>query len=74
MIVSSLIWIIWAGVTAIWFAVAEYMALSNKYEGDTLSENLRALIGNHKVAKYGTLGVWITFATWFALHIWFSIL
>jgi hypothetical protein len=74
MVVATIIWIIWGIVSFAWFGIAEYMALSNKHEGDTLSENLRVLIGKHKALWYATLIIWIIFSSWFLGHIWFSFL
>jgi len=72
--IPNSIWILWGVTMAAWFGIAEYMAVSNDYKGDTLSENLRELIGKHKALWYGTLVVWIVFTLWFLGHIWFEIL
>ncbi|MFI5859359.1 hypothetical protein [Streptomyces parvulus] len=63
-------WIIWALWTAL-FALFETWALINKKEGDTLSENTRALF-HTRTSKAGravfTVG-WLGFSGWFLLHI-----
>ena len=61
------IWIAWTAV----FAVAEGIALANKRDGDTLSENTRRLFRT-RTSKAGravfAVG-WFGFSGWFALHI-----
>ncbi|WP_411147386.1 hypothetical protein [Streptomyces sp. A30] len=61
------IWIAWTAV----FAVAEGLALANKRDGDTLSENTRRLFRT-RTSKAGravfAIG-WFGFSGWFAIHI-----
>ncbi|MGW1275503.1 hypothetical protein ACWD4V_00905 [Streptomyces tsukubensis] len=61
------IWIIWSCV----FAVFETIALLDKRDGDTLSENVRRLFRT-RTSKAGralfTVG-WCGFSGWFAVHI-----
>lgn len=61
------IWIAWTAA----FAVAEGIALANRRDGDTLSENFRRLFRT-RTSKAGraifAVG-WIGFSGWFALHI-----
>ncbi|MFJ4988755.1 hypothetical protein ACIP9H_33765 [Streptomyces sp. NPDC088732] len=61
------IWIAWT----IAFALFEGIAIANKRNGDTLSENFRGLF-HTRTSKVGraifTVG-WLGFAGWFALHI-----
>ncbi|RZU28314.1 hypothetical protein EV284_6480 [Streptomyces sp. BK022] len=61
------IWIAW-GVT---FAVVEGLALTNRRDGDTLSENTRRLFRTRtsKVGRAIFAVAWIGFSGWFALHI-----
>ncbi|MDR3079608.1 MAG: hypothetical protein LBV60_01540 [Streptomyces sp.] len=61
------VWIVWTLV----FAVAEGIALANKQDNDTLSENFRRLFRT-RTSKAGraifAVG-WIGFSGWFAVHI-----
>ncbi|MEU5978419.1 hypothetical protein [Streptomyces sp. NPDC047315] len=61
------VWIIWSLI----FAVAEGVALANRRDGDTLSENVRRLFRT-RTSKAGravfAVG-WFGFSGWFALHI-----
>ncbi|MFD7505395.1 hypothetical protein [Streptomyces sp. NPDC059850] len=61
---------IWSAWTAI-FAVAEGIALANKREGDTLSENFRSLFCTRtsKVGRAVFAVGWFGFSGWFAIHI-----
>jgi hypothetical protein len=61
---------VWALWTAI-FVIAEGIAIANKADGDTLSENTRRLFRT-RTSKAGraifAVG-WFGFSGWFALHI-----
>jgi hypothetical protein len=61
------IWIAWSLV----FAAAEGIALANKRDADTLSENVRRLFRT-RTSKAGraifAVG-WFGFSGWFAIHI-----
>lgn len=61
------IWIAWTAV----FAFAEGIALANKRDGDTLSENTRRLFRTRtRKAGRAVFAVgWFGFSGWFALHI-----
>ncbi|MFG3263429.1 hypothetical protein [Streptomyces bobili] len=60
------IWIAWTAV----FAVAEGIALANKRDGDTLSENTRRLFRTRTSTGRAVFAVgWFGFSGWFALHI-----
>jgi hypothetical protein len=64
----------WAGIWIAWtavFAVAEGIALANKRDGDTLSENFRRLFRTRtsKVGRAVFAVGWFGFAGWFAIHI-----
>ncbi|GAA5070940.1 hypothetical protein [Streptomyces similanensis] len=61
------IWIAWTTV----FAVAETIALANKRDEDTLSENVRRLFRTRtsKAGRAVFAASWIGFSGWFALHI-----
>ncbi|MFE9993519.1 hypothetical protein [Streptomyces avermitilis] len=64
----------WVIVWAAWsltFAVAEGIALANKREGDTLSENFRRLFRTRtsKVGRAVFAVGWFGFSGWFAVHI-----
>ncbi|MCX4976452.1 MULTISPECIES: hypothetical protein [unclassified Streptomyces] len=60
-------WIAWT----VFFAVAEGIALANKRDGDTLSENFRRLFRTRtsKVGRAIFAVVWLGFSGWFAIHI-----
>ncbi|WP_328491296.1 hypothetical protein [Streptomyces zaomyceticus] len=61
------IWIAWSLI----FAVAEGIALANRRDEDTLSENVRRLFRT-RTSKAGravfAVG-WFGFSAWFAIHI-----
>ncbi|MET9776158.1 hypothetical protein ABZ023_18190 [Streptomyces sp. NPDC006367] len=61
------IWIAWS----VLFAVFETIALANRRDGDTLSENFRRLFRT-RTSKAGravfAVG-WFGFSGWFAIHI-----
>ncbi|MFG2986242.1 hypothetical protein ACGFYQ_34160 [Streptomyces sp. NPDC048258] len=61
------IWIVWS----LLFAVFEGVALANRRDNDTLSENFRRLF-HTRTSKAGravfAVG-WIGFSGWFAIHI-----
>ncbi|MCG8971760.1 hypothetical protein [Streptomyces sp. CL12-4] len=61
------IWIVWT----LAFAIAEGIALANRRENDTLSENFRRLF-HTRTSKAGravfAVG-WLGFSGWFAIHI-----
>ncbi|MFM9697882.1 hypothetical protein [Streptomyces europaeiscabiei] len=61
------VWIAWSAV----FAVAEGIALANKRDGDTLSENFRRLFRTRtsKVGRAVFAFGWFGFSGWFAIHI-----
>ncbi|WP_328736552.1 hypothetical protein [Streptomyces bobili] len=61
------IWIAWTAV----FAVAEGIALANKRDGDTLSENTRRLFRTctSKAGRAVFAVGWFGFSGWFAIHI-----
>ncbi|MDH6629440.1 hypothetical protein M2271_007276 [Streptomyces sp. LBL] len=64
----------WAGIWIAWtavFAVAEGIALANKRDGDTLSENFRRLFRTRtsKVGRAVFAVGWFGFAGWLAIHI-----
>jgi hypothetical protein len=64
----------WAGIWIGWslvFAVAEGIALANKRDEDTLSENFRRLFRTRtsKVGRAIFAVGWFGFSGWFALHI-----
>ncbi|WP_435059850.1 hypothetical protein [Streptomyces sp. bgisy060] len=61
------IWITWTCL----FAIAETIALINRTEGDTLSENVRGLFRTHrsKAGRALFAVAWGGFSVWFAIHI-----
>lgn len=64
----------WAGFWITWtvfFAVAEGIALANKREDDTLSENFRRLFRTRtsKIGRAIFAVGWVGFSAWFAIHI-----
>jgi cytosine/uracil/thiamine/allantoin permease len=61
------IWIAWTTV----FAIAEAIALANKKDEDTLSENVRRLFRTRtsKAGRAVFAAAWFGFSGWFALHI-----
>jgi hypothetical protein len=59
----------WAGLLLLG-ALYELYALVNGMPGDTLSERIRAWCAVHtQPGRAIFLAGWITFATWFAVHI-----
>ncbi|MFG2512685.1 hypothetical protein [Streptomyces sp. NPDC048584] len=61
------IWIAWTAA----FAVAEGIALANRRDEDTLSENVRRLFRT-RTSRAGRAAFavgWFGFSGWFALHI-----
>jgi len=58
-------WIVWtlAGV------LVEVVALRRSNPGDTLSENIRAVVDRNSATRVAGLTVWLGFALWFAFHI-----
>lgn len=61
------IWITWT----VMFVAFETIALANRREGDTLSENIRALFrtSTSRVGRALFAVGWIGFSGWFAIHI-----
>ncbi|MFJ7004134.1 hypothetical protein ACIQWY_29515 [Streptomyces albidoflavus] len=61
------IWITWS----VLFAIAEGVALANRREGDTLSENVRRLFRTRSSKAGRALFAvgWFGFSGWFGLHI-----
>lgn len=61
------LWIAWSLI----FAVAEGVALANKRDNDTLSENFRRLFHTRtsKVGRAVFAVGWFGFSGWFAIHI-----
>ncbi|MET7573397.1 hypothetical protein ABZT04_33605 [Streptomyces sp. NPDC005492] len=61
------IWIAWTAA----FALAEGIALANKRDEDTLSENVRRLFRTRtsRVGRAIFTATWFGFSGWFALHI-----
>lgn len=71
----SEVWIAWAAILAIGFAVFETIAMRSKRQDyDTLSRNIQWLVDREPWIKWATLFLWGAFATWFAAHIWGSLL
>ncbi|MEU2585325.1 hypothetical protein ABZ612_20655 [Streptomyces avermitilis] len=64
----------WAAIWIAWttaFAIAEAIALANKRDEDTLSENVRRLFRTRtsRVGRAVFAIGWFGFSGWFALHI-----
>lgn len=61
------VWVAWS----LTFAIAEGIALANKRDGDTLSENFRRLFRTRtsKVGRAVFAVGWFSFSGWFAIHI-----
>ncbi|MFJ8301248.1 hypothetical protein ACIQ9R_35855 [Streptomyces sp. NPDC094447] len=61
------IWIAWTCA----FAVFEMIALANRRDDDTLSENVRRLFRTRtsKAGRAAFAVTWFGFSGWFALHI-----
>lgn len=64
----------WAAIWVAWsltFAIAEAIALANKRDEDTLSENVRRLFRTRtsKVGRAIFAVGWFGFSGWFLLHI-----
>lgn len=64
----------WPYIWSAWtmaFAVAEGLALANKKDGDTLSENTRRLFRTRtsKAGRAVFAAGWIGFSGWFLIHI-----
>ena len=61
------VWIAWTAM----FAVVEGIALANKRDGDTLSENIRHLFRTRtsKAGRAFFAAGWLGFSGWFAIHI-----
>ena len=61
---------VWAGIILVGAAFETY-ALRRKQEGDTLSEATRKLfrVRTHRSGKIIFAALWISFATWYTLHI-----
>lgn len=66
----ALLWVAWTAA----FILVETLALINRREGDTLSENVRALFRTRtsKVGRAIFAVVWFGFSGWFAIHILFE--
>ncbi|AKN68751.1 hypothetical protein QR97_02085 [Streptomyces sp. PBH53] len=63
----AIIWIAWTSL----FAIFETIALTNRRDGDTLSENFRRLF-HTRTSKAGRAAFavgWCGFSAWFAIHI-----
>jgi len=60
-------WLVWTLLFIAW----ESIALSNKRNGDTLSETTRWLfrVKTSKIGRTLFLLIWSAFAVWFAVHI-----
>ncbi|MFD8531518.1 hypothetical protein ACFV0L_29270 [Streptosporangium canum] len=73
--IPSWAWITWAASSLIGFCVLEFVALTNKRESDTLSENLRRWLGispPRPVKRYAIpvfVGGLVGFVIWFVPHI-----
>ncbi|MGP4092952.1 hypothetical protein [Nonomuraea sp. KM90] len=73
-------WIVWLITAAAGFAVLETIALANRRDGDTLSENIRRWLGitppslHRRISVPVFVGVLILFVVWFLPHIVFNIL
>ncbi|MFE1270650.1 hypothetical protein [Streptomyces sp. NPDC058758] len=61
------IWIVWTCA----FALFETIALANRRDNDTLSENIRRLFRTRasKAGRAVFAATWFGFSGWFALHI-----
>ncbi|MFJ2225548.1 hypothetical protein ACIOFY_36600 [Streptomyces anulatus] len=61
---------IWIGWTVV-FAIAEGIALANRRDNDTLSENVRRLFRTRtsKAGRAVFAVTWFGFSGWFLLHI-----
>ena len=73
--IPSWAWIVWGSVSLGSFAVLETVALANKRDGDTLSENLRRWLGIHpsRPARRFAVPAFVVglaiFVVWFVPHI-----
>lgn len=73
--IESSTWAIWLASVAVSFGVLEGIALLNKKDGDTLSENTRKWIGlkENGVKRVAGASIFagtiLGFATWFVVHI-----
>lgn len=63
-------WFAWAMI----FVVFETIAIFNRHKGDTLSENLKKLLGIFPLRPWSVVGISIVlgFAVWFGWHIAFQ--
>lgn len=73
--IPSWAWIVWGAVTLVSFLALEAVALGNKYDGDTLSENIRRWLGIdpprpvRQVAVPLFVSVVVGFIAWFIPHL-----
>lgn len=78
--IPAWMWIVWLAVAAGGFAILETIALANRRDGDTLSENIRRWLGitppstRRRIAVPVFVGALILFLVWFLPHIVFNIL
>lgn len=63
-------WVAWAMI----FVVLETIAIFNRRKGDTLSENLKKLLGIFPDRQWKVIGIVIVlgFSVWFGWHIAFQ--
>lgn len=73
-------WIAWLALAGGGFTILETIALANRRDGDTLSENIRRWLGitppnaRRRVTVPVFAAVLILFVVWFIPHIVFNIL
>lgn len=77
--IPSWAWVVWITGTLTSFAILETVALANRRQGDTLSENIRRWLGIHPPSTVRRVGVpmfvavLVGFVVWFIPHIVFSL-
>lgn len=78
--IPAWMWITWAAIALGGFAILETIALANRREGDTLSENIRRWLGitppnpRRRILVPAFVAGLLVFVVWFIPHIVFNVL